>query len=129
MYAVAGWARVENLGWLRGHAVFNAMANSMFSRWLIDWQPFKPVLSAMTWITYGLEPLAPIALWIPRLRVVWVYLLLAVHVGLEVLTNVGWWNLVMIASLTCFLPTAHLEAVFRRLPGGPPPARDTAVRE
>ena len=71
IYAIAGWARVEDLGWLRGHAVFNAMTNSMLSRWLIDWQPFKPVLSAMTWITYGLEPLAPIALWIPRLRVVW----------------------------------------------------------
>ena len=45
------------------------------------------------------------------------------HVGLELLTNVGWWNAVMIASLTCFLPTSHLEALFRRLPGGPAQSR------
>jgi hypothetical protein len=128
MYAVTGLARLDDLGWLRGHALFNALSNAQFSRFVIDWRPFQPLLAAATWATFALEPLAPLLLWTRRIGPAWAYALIAMHAGLELATNVGWWSFVMGAALLAFLPTSHLDALLRRLPGGPRAApRDPRV--
>jgi hypothetical protein len=80
-------------------------------------------LTFLSHLVFILELAAPILLWVPRLAVV-PYMLIAMHLGLEAVTNVGWWSFVMIGGLTSFLPAAHLEAVLTRLPGGPRPDRD-----
>ena len=46
--------------------------------------------------------------------------LIAMHVVLEVLTNVGWWNFIMVAGLLAFLPPT---LVARALPGPTPASR------
>ena len=119
MYAVSAWPRIDDPGWLRGEIVYAAVANALFGRLLIDWQPFKPLLAYLTYVAFVLEPLAPILLWLRTVGPWWAYAMIALHLGLEVLTNLGWWSFVMIAGLLCFVPTAHLQAVLGRLPGGP----------
>jgi hypothetical protein len=68
---------------------------------------------------YLLEPSAVFGLWIPRVGVFIAYSLLAMHAGLELLTNVGWWSFAVTPGLLAFVPSRHLEAAFRRLGAGP----------
>jgi hypothetical protein len=117
MYAAVGWSRIESSGWIAGHTVFEAVTTSLHSRLVIDWAPFKEVLQAATWGVFLLEPSAVLLLWVPWIGPVIAYGLLAMHAGLELLTNVGWWSFTVIPGLLAFLPRSHLEALFRRLPG------------
>lgn len=119
MYAVAGWARLTDAGWISGQTTYNAMANGRFSRLIINWQFAKPMLSLATWVTYVIEPLAPFCLWMRRVGPVFAYVLVALHVLLELGTNIGWWSYIMLGCLATFVPTAHLDAVLSRLPGAP----------
>lgn len=120
LYALVGLARLDDLGWWHGQVVYAALADAQFSRILIDWQPWKPLLSLATWGAFALEPLAPVLLWIPRIGPLWAYALIAMHTGLELTTNIGWWSYVMVASLLCFLPTAHVDAILRRVTSAAP---------
>jgi hypothetical protein len=115
MYATVGWSRLDSSGWIAGHTVFTAVTMSLHSKLVIDWAPFKPLLQAATWFVYPLEPAAVLFLWLPRIGAVFAYALLAMHFGLEILTNVGWWAYTVLPGLLAFLPRSHLEALFRKL--------------
>lgn len=115
MYAMVGMSRLGSSGWLAGHTVFTAVTMSLHSKLVIDWKPFQPLLKLATWGVYLLEPAAVFGLWIPRVGVFLAYALLAMHGGLELLTNVGWWGFTVIPGLLSFVPPRHLETLFRRL--------------
>lgn len=66
-----------------------------------------------------LEPNAAIGMWIPKVGVLLAYSLIAMHFGLELLNNIGWWSYIMVPGLLTFVPRSHLTAIFARLPGGP----------
>jgi hypothetical protein len=118
MYAAVGISRLDSSGWYAGHTVFTAVTMALHSKLVIDWMPFKPLLSAATWFVYVLEPAAVFGLWVPRVATWFAYALLAMHFGLELVTNVGWWGFVVIPGLLAFVPPSHLEALFRRLGAG-----------
>jgi len=118
MYAAVGWSRIHSSGWIAGHTVFTAVTTSLHSRLVIDWAPFKPLLAAGTWFTFVLEPAAVFGLWLPRIGALFAYALLAMHMGLELLTNVGWWSFTVVPGLLSFLPREHLEKLFRKLGAG-----------
>jgi hypothetical protein len=119
MYLVAGTNRVDDAAWLQGLAVWAAVTRAEFSRFIFDWNPLRPLLAVATWGSLALEASAPFLLWLRRAGPWIAYGLIAMHFGLEALTLVGYWNFVMIASLTAFLPVAHLRRVASRLPGAP----------
>lgn len=104
MYVAAAWSRLDLQSWLLGEVVFNAAAGATHGRYPgIDWTAFKPILALGTWGALFLEVTAPVALWIPRLRQLWALGLIGLHLGIELLTNVGAWNFVMISGALCFL--------------------------
>jgi len=119
MYFHTGFARIDDTGWLRGDVLFEALAHATFSRFDVDWYAWKPALVPLSYAAFLLEPLAAVALWIPRLRTLCAVALLAMHAVLELFTNVGWWNFVMAGGIACFLPVPWLS---RLLPGAPRPA-------
>jgi hypothetical protein len=119
VYLTAGWSRIDDPGWLKGRGIYIAVTNMLHSKWVIDWQPFKVPLMLMSYGVFVLEPAAPILLWVRRVGPIIAYLLIAMHLGLEVISNVGWWSFTMIPGLLSFVPRAHLDAVLSRLPGGP----------
>ena len=123
MYFHTGFARVDDPGWLRGDVLFEALAHTLFSRFDLELYAWKPALVLLSHGVFLLEPAAAFLLWIPRLRVPCTLALLAMHAVLELLTNVGWWNFVMAAGLTCFLPSRWLA---RLLPGLPQTAESRA---
>jgi hypothetical protein len=117
MYLVSGGERLDDLGWLEGAAIWYAMSNTLYSKWAFDWHDFRLPMALGSWYTYMFEPVSALGLWLPRVGPILAYMAIAMHVGLELLTNVGWWNFVMGASLLAFLPAAHVRALAARLPG------------
>lgn len=103
MYLAAGWSRFDKESWLTGELVYVALSGATHSRLVLDWGPVMPILAIGTWGALFLEVTAPIALWPRFTRRAWALALVALHLGLELLTNVGWWQSVMIAGLLSFL--------------------------
>jgi hypothetical protein len=113
MYATVGWSRIDSSGWIAGHTVFAAVTTALHSRLVIDWTPFQPVLTLATWFVFVLEPAAVFLLWVPRVGAFVAYALIAMHLGLELVTNVGWWGFAALPGVLAFVPTKHLQALFR----------------
>jgi len=123
MYAITGINRLDKPGWLAGTMLYAALTNRVFGRFDIDWTSYVPLLRILSYGTFLIEPLAPIMLWIPRIGPWWAVGLLALHMGLEVATTVGWWSFMMCTGLLTFLPPRWLERGHRgilRLLGRPP---------
>lgn len=114
LYAAAGWARLGDAGWLKGEMVFAAMTDDWFGRFDVDWFPFLTALRLMSYAAFVLEPLAPFLLWTPLGRW-WVLLMMGMHVSLELLTNLGWWQYQMLAVLPVFLPPQWLSRPLERV--------------
>ncbi len=119
MYFHTGFARIDDPDWLRGEVLFEALTRALFTRFTLDLEFFMPALLLLSFATFLLEPLAAFVLWIPRVRTLCALALIAMHLILEVLTNVGWWNYIMIGGLLAFLPPPW---VARLLPGRKLPA-------
>jgi len=117
MYFHAGFARIDDPGWLQGDVLYEALAQTLFSRFDLDLQLWRPALALLSRGVFLLEPAAAVLLWVPRARTLCALALLGMHLVLELLTNVGWWNYVMFAGLLAFLPPGWLAAL---LPGVPP---------
>ena len=109
MYAVAGWSRIDDPGWLEGKMLFDALTNMSYARFAVDWHPYREALRVLSWIVFALEPAATVLLWIRPLARWTALALIAMHVGLELLTNVDWWNYMMIGGLLTFLPPAWVK--------------------
>lgn len=112
-YMAAGWSRLDRASWLSGEMVFVALSGATHSRLAIDWRPLLPLLKLGAWASLVLEVLAPAMLWVPRIGRLWAAGLIALHLALELTTNVGWWGPVMIAGNLSFLLPWHGRAVVR----------------
>ncbi len=110
MYVAAAWSRLDKESWLAGELVFVALSGATHGRFAFDWSPARPLLALGTWGALTLEVLAPVCLWLPRVGKLWAAGLVALHLSLELMTNVGGWNYVMIAgALTFLLPLRRRE--------------------
>lgn len=112
MYAVAGWSRLADPGWLNGEMVFVLLTDRRYARFDADWVAWIPWLRPLSYGAFLAEPLAPILLWVPKLGAGMALLLMALHLGLEVLGRLGWWQWLMLTALTVFLPPRWLAVVF-----------------
>jgi hypothetical protein len=112
MYAVAGWGRLDQPGWLDGQMLFVALTDRWYGRIDVDWFALRPILEPLSYGAFLLEPIAPVALWLPRVRTLCVLALLAMHAMLGVLTMVSGWSPMMMIGLTVFVPPAWVAAPF-----------------
>lgn len=113
MYATAGWPRLTAHAWLHGETVLHAVADTRFGRWGWDWQALQPLLAAATYYALVLEPAATLLLPL-RITRRWCALgLIALHLGIELLADVGMWQFMMSAAVLAFLP----DTWFSWIPG------------
>lgn len=113
MYATAGWPRFAAKAWLHGETVLHAAADTRFGRWGLDWHALQPLLAAATYYGLLIEPAATVLLLFRTTRRWCVLGLLALHLGIEVIADVGMWQYMMIAAVCAFLP----DEWFRWVPG------------
>jgi hypothetical protein len=116
MYFHTGFARIDDPAWLQGQALFEALARTIFTRFTFDLHAWSSELSLLCYAVFVLEPAAVVLLWIPRIRTLCALALIAMHLTLEILTNVGWWNYIMIGGLLTFLPPQWMARLLRRIP-------------
>lgn len=114
MYAVAGWSRLADPGWLTGGMLFYALDGRSFGRLDLDWFPLASQLRILAYGAFVLEPLAPLLLWFRGIGKWWALALIAMHVTLELVTNIGWWQWMMVPLLAVFLPAEWLCTLFRK---------------
>lgn len=125
VYVSAGWHRIDDSSWINGDIVWEAVTCSLWSRWVwIDWNPFKPLLRFGAYAAQTLEVFGAIFILIPRIRPWWAVGCIALHVGLELSTSVGWWQWCMTTVLfACLWPQVTeriLDTVWRtRAPAAP----------
>ena len=113
MYAEAGWSRLDDPVWLSGDMLLYALDGRTFGRLDVDWFPLASQLRLFGYGAFVLEPLAPFLLWVRGIGKWWALALIAMHVTLEVMTNVSWWQWLMIPILTVFLPSEWLCTLLR----------------
>ena len=111
VYVVAAWSRLDNPHWLDGSMLSRILADGTFSRWPVLATAPEPLLAALTYAAWAVELASPFALWQAGTRRWFVAALVGLHAGLELLTRVGWWNVVMLAGLAAFAPLPWLEAL------------------
>ena len=116
LYAVAGWSRLDDPGWANGDMLLVALDGRNSGRFDFDWFVMADWLRPLSYGAFALEPLAPFLLWVRKIRPWMVLGLMAMHVALEIFSDVDWWQYMMIPLLTVFLPTEWLTRALR-LPG------------
>lgn len=104
MYATAGWPRFVAGAWLHGETVLHAAADTRFGRWGVDWHALQPLLAAATYYGLVIEPAATVLLLFRTTRRWCALGLMALHLGIEVLADVGMWQYMMLAGVCAFLP-------------------------
>jgi hypothetical protein len=113
MYATAGWPRFTGEAWLRGETVLHAVADTRFGRWGLDWPSLQPLLAAGTFYALAIEPAATVLLPIRATRRWCALGLIALHMSIELVADVGMWQFMMTGAVFAFLP----DAWFGWLPG------------
>lgn len=108
-YMVVAYPRLNDPNWLDGTMLYGILSDPLFSRINSEWRFFMGPLRLLCWGSWGLELFAPVCLWLHRTRRYWAIGLIIMHIGLEALTKVGYWNFIMIAALTSFLFGAQNE--------------------
>ena len=108
--------------------LFELLNHPMHSRLPLGWLAFRAPFEALTYVVLLLEPAAALLLWIPRVRVLCALALIAMHLTLELFTNVGWWNHLALAGLLAFLPSSWLTTAFGALISRLRPAAARASR-
>lgn len=104
VYLIASWSRLDDPNWLDGTEIYGVLTDTYWARINSCWRYFMPFLRVMTYLFWATELTAPFGLMIPRLRKIWIFVLLFMHVSIEGLMMVGYWNLMMMAGLSTFLP-------------------------
>lgn len=114
IYFVASFKRLPSEAWWHGELVYEALVHgSLFARFPdLPVHSLKPLLQLISYGTFFLEMLAPILLWPRKTRTFICLMLMALHFGLEVMTTVGYWQIVMLGMLPCFLPNNWLRKLF-----------------
>lgn len=133
MYAMAGWPRFVAGAWLHGETVLHAAADTRFGRWGLDWHALQPLLAVATYYALFIEPAATLLLPLRATRRWCALGLLALHLGIELVADVGMWQFMMAGAVCAFLP----DEWFRWIPGlgerentpenTPPRARSSAT--
>jgi hypothetical protein len=118
IYLAAAWHRVDDEAWIRGHILWEALTSSVFSRWAgVDFITVAGPLRVFAYCAWGLELAAPLLLLLRWTRPLTAALCIAMHVGLELSTSVGWWQFIMCACLCAALPAGLWRPALHRLLG------------
>ncbi len=100
VYFVAAISRLDSEAWWDGTAIFYILGDYHFSRFpeimTLGWNSALKASARLLWM---IELSAPVGLFFRDTRTVWVLLLIGMHISLEILSMVGWWNYIMAAVL------------------------------
>jgi hypothetical protein len=103
-YISSGFEKVQSPAWWSGNVIWRSLVQPDFRQYDFTWlarYPWLPMLSS--WFTILIESGYWIAMWIPRVRVVWMMGIVVLHLGIALFMGLGLFGVIMILlSISAF---------------------------
>lgn len=97
IYLSAGFEKLISSEWWSGNVIWRSMVQPDFKQYDLTWLADKPWLFiALSWFTIIVESLYFISVWIPRVRVFWLFAIIGLHIGICVFLGLWLFGLIMI---------------------------------
>jgi hypothetical protein len=127
VYFSAGVAKLRGDLWLDGTAIYYVThLDDAFGRFPFPYAIFESmaVIKTLTWMTIVLELALPVALWVPRTRMIAVVIAAIFHIGLDYTMNLNLFHPLMLVALLAFVagPRTTLPATIIDLEASQPRA-------
>ena len=116
LYIAAGAAKVWQVHWMTGDALYNAMNFNLLVKPLGIWlSQFEGLLRLASWFTPWGEIAIPMLLWVPswrgRIRALAILALLGLNAGIWLTMDVGYFMFYSSAALICLLPPVFWDTI------------------
>jgi hypothetical protein len=104
VYISAGFEKVRSPEWWTGNVMWRALVQPDFRQYDFTWLARCPWLAMLSsWFTMLIESGYCIAMWVPRVRVVWMMGIVLLHLGIAVFMGLGLFGIIMILlSISAF---------------------------
>ncbi len=109
-YAYTGFEKLRGQTWWDGSAVWAVLGNSQISTYDLSFMYHFPLLIALlTFFTLIFEIYFPIAIWLRSLRPYWLWMGVALHLGIALVMGLYFFALLMISAYVVFVHPTHLR--------------------
>jgi hypothetical protein len=96
-YISSGFEKVQSPAWWSGNVIWRSLVQPDFRQHDFTWLARFPWLAMLSsWFTMVIESGYCIAMWVPRLRVVWMAGIVVLHLGIALFMGLGLFGLIMI---------------------------------
>jgi hypothetical protein len=121
-YLSSGFEKLPSPAWWNGNVIWRALVQPDFRQYDFTWLARFPWLAILSsWFAMLIESGYCIAMWIPRLRVLWMAGIIALHLGIALFMGLGLFGLIMILlTISAFGYEAWMDVKHVRLPARSP---------
>jgi hypothetical protein len=96
-YVSSGFEKVQSPAWWSGNVIWRSLVQPDFRQYDFTWLARFPWLAMLSsWFTMLIESGYCFAMWVPRLRVVWIAGIIVLHLGIALFMGLGLFGLIMI---------------------------------
>jgi hypothetical protein len=96
-YISSGFEKVHSPAWWSGNVIWRSLVQPDFRQYDFIWLARFPWLAMLSsWFTMLIESGYCFAMWVPRLRVVWMAGIIVLHLGIALFMGLGLFGLIMI---------------------------------
>lgn len=104
VYLSAGAEKLRSPDWWNGNTLWRSLVQPDFSQFNLTWLAHYPwLLILLSWFTMITETGYLVAMWVPRLRVLWLAAVAGLHLGIAIFLGLWLFGLIMIVlSVSAF---------------------------
>jgi len=104
VYMSSGFEKMRSAAWWDGNVLWRSLVQPDFRQFNFDWLAQHPWLPmALGWFTIVVESGYFVAMWVPRLRVLWLAAIIGLHLGIGLFLGLWLFGIIMILlSLAAF---------------------------
>ena len=114
-YLLTFYLKTRGQTWFDGTALWYALNIEDLTRFDVpDFVIQPPLGSVLTWLAVGAEAFVGVGVWWHRTRAAALMAGVALHLGIALAFQIGFFSLVMIASYLAFIPGSTIEAFLNR---------------
>jgi hypothetical protein len=96
-YMSSGFEKMVSPAWWSGNVIWRALVQPDFRQYDFVWLARLPWLAMLSsWFTMVIESGYFLAMWVPRLRVVWMAAIIVLHLGIALFMGLGLFGIIMI---------------------------------
>jgi len=115
-YFFAGFSKTPGTNWRNGTAVYYALNNPNFARFLMPWLQKVPILvNIMSWGALITELSVPFLLWFARARIIAIAIVIILQLIIFATMSIGTFQIISIISVLIFLEKTEIDAFWNWL--------------